>query len=209
MHAIVVVGRASEKDNDKLRFEKMAADVINKLNNKFGIKKYNIRKLNLDFSKDIKTVLEKIFIEKREQDILLIYIGHGQENGWALNGRQDENALYYDELGMILTLHERKLIFLNCCCYAGAATFFLPHQPKECLLIVAMPEDCYGYAHNFFCDIFDAWSKNRLYNPRLSNDNPDFTPQVEGNEELQRLFFPDNLKIWGIIKKMIKKLFNQ
>lgn len=215
MHAIVVTGKASIKDCDELRFENMAVSVINELIKKFNFKRWNILKrwntykLISGSSKKIKADLEKVFIEKQKQDILLIYIGHGQENGWALSGIRDIDSLNYEELSLILAHHEGRLIFLNCCCFAGAAKWPLASHFGEHLLIAAMPEYKFGYVNNFFQYIFEDWSAHRLYNPHMSYDNFDSIPQVEGNEELQRLFFVNNLKIWEIMKKMIMKLFSQ
>src|SRR3989338_5870975 len=118
MYVIVVIGNANSNDFDKLRFENMAIDVINELINKFSVKESDIRKLVHSSFKKIKNTLEEILIEKQKQDILLIYIGHGQENGWALSGIQDVDSLNYEELSLILARHEGKLIFLNCCCFA-------------------------------------------------------------------------------------------
>ncbi len=141
-------------------------------------------------AKSIKNELDSIILGWKNEDICIVYIGHGQENGWALTGRYDIEALTYEELRLTFALHFGNLILLNNCCFGGAGSYALNAHSGDNLLISPLPATYSGYAYSFFSTLIKNWKDGKFYNPETSGDNTDSKPMVIGNRELQKLFFP-------------------
>ncbi len=144
---------------------------------------------NLKDAASVKKEIESILLEHQDEDLCLVYIGHGQESGWALSGERDNEALAYDEMRLTFALHSGNLIFLNCCCYGGAGISALESHSGENLLISPLPATHSGYVHNFLSTAIRSWKYGNFYDPYVCRDNLDSKPVVSGNQELQKLFF--------------------
>lgn len=193
MHTVIVIGR-DRFDDSVGRFSKQAEKSFEFL--RLNFIQYSVLKSS---RQNVLSKLEEIFIEKRKEDIGLFYLGHGQENGWTLDSYRDLELVEYEKLAFIFAGHQGNLILINGCCFAGAAKQVMDHHYGDYLLIAAMPEDKYGYTHNFLSYIFNDWSNCRNFFPGQSLDNNrEFFPIVYGNENLQRLFFPKMNRFGGV-----------
>ena len=179
MHAVIVIGKDSF-DDPKGRFSTEAEKLLE------FFEKCDVL---IGSRLNVLSKLEEIFIEKRKEDICLFYIGHGQENGWPLDGIRDWELIEYERLAFVLAGHYGNLIFVNDCCFAGAAKKAMEHHSGEHLFIAAMPENEMGFTFNFLNYILNDWRRGRMFSSAASLDNPNFTPVVEGNQNLQKLLF--------------------
>lgn len=196
MKAIVVIGQPNKSDIEHglgTRFLEKAEIILSALREKLEFSKKDI----LVFSPDgtpgsgqkFKNELESIFLEYPDEDICLFYAGHGQKNGWGLSGTRNIEAMTYRQLRLIFACHFGNLIFVNYCCFAGAAKYALTHRAGESLLIAAMPKNKSGCAYNFCRLVMEQWADEKFFNPHISSDNTEYVPPVEGNESLQSLLF--------------------
>ncbi|MDE2001017.1 MAG: hypothetical protein KGI60_00435 [Patescibacteria group bacterium] len=193
MHVIVVVGKPSNEDSRKDRFEIAATNTILNLRIDFDM----ARKDDLSYvwgpASRVQKRLEAIFLEKRDEDICLFYFGHGAEYGWAMLGdRRPGSVLAYEDLRLTLAQHSGNLLFINAPCYAGAASDALEGHGGAHCLIALVPRDKCGYPENFIHSIFGSWRARRFFNPRdpCFGNVEDNAPVVEGDIELQQLMFP-------------------
>jgi len=145
-------------------------------------------------AKSVKYELDSIILDWKKEDICVVYIGHGQENGWALSSRRDIEALAYEDLRLSFALHFGNLIFLNSCCFGGAGIDAFANHSGDNLLISPLPAANFGFAGSFFPDIIGSWKNGKFYDPENFGDNKDSKPVVLGNPELQKLFFPRKAK---------------
>ena len=142
----------------------------------------------------VKNDLDGIILEEKKEDVCLVYIGHGQENGWALTGSRDVETLTYEDLHLTFALHSGNLIFLNDCCFGGAGIAALANHSADNLLISPLPANNFGYAYSFLPALIRNWKEQKNYDPEKSGDNIDSKPVVFGNPDLQKLFFLSKIK---------------
>lgn len=139
---------------------------------------------------DFHKKLTQAIIDIRDENLCLIYIGHGQRNGWALSGKRNEDSLSYRNLRLSLVHHSGNLIFLNSACYGGMGAYAIDVHSGEHLLISPMAPTRSGYATHFFGNLIVSWGKGELYRPEnFHRENPGSEPLVYGNENLQRFLF--------------------
>ena len=127
-------------------------------------------------------------MEWEQENILLIYTGHGQENSLALSGYQDQEVLEYDFFKALLTLHKGNLIFLNSCCYAFAGKTAIDYRDNA-LFIAALPADRIGGTDRFFKEIFQFWKNSKPARFGLLEAGH-FVPLWYGDEKLNELMYP-------------------
>lgn len=196
MKAIIVVGQSGEGNlfsSSTNRFWRKCQIVVAALTGALCFDKKDIFIFRPDglagSGEKLRKDLESLFMENSDEDICLFYIGHGQKNGWAPSARLNIETLTYRQLSLIFACHSGNLIFVNYCCYAGAARYSLIHHPGEHLLIAAMPKNISGIAFNFCRTVMDQWANEKFFDPHISLDNENFIPSVEGNESLQSRMF--------------------
>lgn len=197
MRIMIVIGQEGSKTASKelrVRFFLEANNLMGKLTSELNIPEKSISFISLGgyletTAEDIRKSLETAILEDPKEDFCLIYIGHGQENGWAISGIRDEQSLSYEALNLVFAPHEGNLIFLNSCCYGGAAEESLAAHPDNSLLISPLPATHFGYVFSFFNTLVENWKNGQFFDPETSGDNTDSKPVVIGNPELQKLFF--------------------
>ena len=135
--------------------------------------------------------MESYFLENAKEDICLIYIGHGEPEGWPLNGRRHQTTLTYTKLNLILVHHEGNLILVNHCCHAGAAEKSLKSHQGDSLLLAAMPEEFAGTPHKFLKTIFRGWKARTYFCIDDAHTTEGHRPVVIGNLKLQTLMYPE------------------
>ncbi len=188
MHIVIVVGKENSNDA-KNRFSNEVEKLLKALRIYFGIKGIGEYVILIGSRQEVLFKLEKIFIEKRREDICLFYIGHGQRDGWPLDGYFNWELVGYDRLAFVFAGHQGRFILINDCCFAGAAKKAMERRLGDYLLIAAMPENEIGYTNNFLHYLLNDWRSGRRFFPGASMDNRNFIPVLEGNQNLQRLFF--------------------
>ncbi|GEM_PF-3920242 len=150
--------------------------------------------LEFNTADSVKESLTQIILEDRIADLCVVYIGHGQRNGWALSGQRNRESLSYRDLGMIFVQHHGNLIFLNSACYGGMGSYAMKYHSGEHLFISPLPATRSGIVCDFFPALIYGWEKGKFFDPSISVGNNDSRPVVVGNPELQRLFFLKNPK---------------
>lgn len=164
MRAIIVVGKANYLDRDDQRFRKISDWVETMFTDYFGKKlRSGWTVLSGSSSAEVAEKLQEIILDNPEEDICLLYIGHGAKNGWAVIGTSDD-VLEYESLRLIFAHHYGCLIFVNDCCYAMAGQKALESHNEETLFLAASPEN---YLSNTFIvsHLFVAWLHEQTYNP--------------------------------------------
>ncbi len=203
MHIIVIIGAPNNFDRDRNRFKDERKKFLKRLLREFGFTPQNGFTYELlgGFSKSISKSLEMTFLERQKEDILLYYIGHGVEDGWALDGYAADaggDILKYEDLALLLALHHKSIIFLNACCYALAAKEALSKRAGDFLFIGAMPANIQGPIFNFSNAVLDCW-KNRLPYHGVYSDAGgqiecleywEHTELWMGNDRLNELMYP-------------------
>lgn len=200
MRVVIVIGQEGSEGASKAlrcRFFMESTALINRFTGDLEIPEKSISFTSLGgyrktTAEDIRKELEEIILENPKEDLCLVYIGHGQDNGWALSGLKDKESIYYEELNLILALHDGKLIFLNSCCYGGAGADALAAHPDNSLLISPMPATHFGYIIGFFSDLIEKWKSGEFYKSGTPAGNTDSKSVVIGDSNLQKLFFLKN-----------------
>jgi hypothetical protein len=164
LRAVIVVGKANQNDQDDQRFHKIASWVGNVLSDYFRNRLCSgWTLLSGASSAEIAEKLQEIILDNPEEDLCLLYIGHGAKDGWAVLGTSDD-VLKYESLRLILAHHCGCLIFVNDCCYAMAGQKALEGHAGESLFLAAAPDN---YLSNNFIvyHLFVAWLHEQQYYP--------------------------------------------
>lgn len=118
MRALLVAG-------DEHRFRRESNLLRRFLTEKAGVDDISLEKGPYDDPKQIKGVLRRKLdpaLAVDDEPLLLAYSGHGNGNGWQISPGK---LVEYEFLGMLLAGYPGKVLFLNACCFAGAAVSFL------------------------------------------------------------------------------------
>ncbi len=196
MKFIIVTAQASPKDYDSRRFERDADNFCSSLERDLYIPDNSISLLpfgqeTIENAQEFQDMLTQEIISVNDEDLCIVYIGHGQRNGWALSGMKNKESLSYRSLRLSLVHHSGKLIFLNSACYGGMGAYAIDAHSGDHLLISPMTPTRAGYAAHFFGNLSRCWMAGSFYWPEnFELENPGSSPLIYGNEKLQELFFP-------------------
>ena len=187
----MVVGSPYAGEDEK-RFSREASDLKKKL---FLLRPSIQEKDFQEFlgsSEEVFDELQLALLEWQNEDICLIYIGHGQENGWALSGYRDIEVLDYELLKIILALHHGNLIFLNACCDGLLGKMILVFHNQHLF---------FGYSQdNPDCSLQSFWNKivNAWEQCKLADCGFELNGQTiklwDGDEKLNALMYPVKTK---------------
>lgn len=191
--AIIVVADPNYIDIEKKvedRFLRTGDFIRQTLKDTFGFSEENISHIvckNLESSpKKLHDFLEDTFLENPGKDFCIFYTGHGNADGWSIDGTLDQ-ILAYEDLRLVFAQHNKRLIFINSCCHAGAAEISLQNHSGESLLLAAMPGEISGLAFGFLPGIFECWGRGDMFDPESARISDNYAPVIFGNKDLQKL----------------------
>lgn len=101
---------------------------------------------------------------RKENPLLVAYLGHGNKHGWALN---DDNSLEYSGLVKVLAQSKCPVLVINDCCHAGALIDELTAAKVDdakvgAIASISADQACYPGLTD---EILNAWEKNVEYQP--------------------------------------------
>lgn len=198
MKFIIVTARPSPRDIEKdsiRRFSRAVENFCDSLKNDLKVSQEDL--ILLPFEEEIyfdvhefQEKLTQAILDVGGEDLCLVYVGHGQRNGWALSGIRNDRSISYRNLRLSLVQHSGRLIFLNSACYGGMGAYALDAHSGEHLLISPMPLTRSGCADHFFGNLIKCWEAGEFYYPeKFISENDNSKPFLYGNAELQKLFF--------------------
>ncbi|MBU6141697.1 hypothetical protein KGO95_01080 [Patescibacteria group bacterium] len=196
MKAIIVIGMPNADDHHiglSDRFTARAAMIGSSLLKKLGFHKGDIFTFMPDGSpgsaRSILHELKRIISHDPFGDICLFYVGHGWKKGLGVCGTRRRETIRYWDLQRAFSTHYGNLIFVNYCCFAGAAVSALSKRAGDWLLISAMPSGKSGCSCNFIRFVLDFWERGKFFDPHAASGYELYLPPIFGNENLQRLIF--------------------
>lgn len=198
MKFIIVIARPSPRDIERdciRRFSRAVENFCDSLKDDLKVSPDDL--ILLPFTEEIsfqaiefQKRLTQAIIDVSGEDLCLVYVGHGQRNGWALNGIKNQGSITYRNLRLSLVHHSGRLIFLNNACYGGMGAYALDAHSGEHLLISPMPPTRLGCSDHFFGNLIESWKAGEFYRQeKFAPENENSRPFICGNEELQRLLF--------------------
>jgi hypothetical protein len=107
--------------------------------------------------------------ERTKSPLLILYFGHGDTKGWALD---DTRTLEYHRLADALKEGRRPVVLVNACCHAMAAAKSFEERgvSKERLSLIAASEIDETTSGGLFMElVMDNWSQRKpnRYGPEL------------------------------------------
>lgn len=113
-----------------------------------------------DFWRELKDFLE----QEGEVPLLLVYHGHGKEDGWQLN---DTFKISYEALADKLSRSPSPIFLINDCCYAASIICFLENKgvsDEKVGLIAACENNNFSYGE-LLEEILEQWQEGYIYEP--------------------------------------------